>query len=105
MKHTLFTRCLSLILAMALSVQMVPAQAFAAKNDAADSSWEVPLQPTESPITAAPQEIAEKRTAYSKTFSMENGLQQHTVYSDAVHYGGAYGSSGYGNGSAREIIG
>ena len=74
------TRFLSIVLVLAMLVQMLPMQTFAL------STSENAATSTESIDAHVVAEIPEKRTAFSKEFKMSNGLHMAAVYPDAVHY-------------------
>ena len=74
------TRFLSIVLVLAMLIQILPMQSFAL------STSENAATSTESVDAHVVAEIPEKRTAFSKEFKMSNGLHMAAVYPDAVHY-------------------
>ena len=90
MKNTPFTRILSFVLILALLLQVFPAQVFAASNVpetvATFQPSETPAEDEEPEDVHIVEEITEKRTEFTKSFKLSNGLNMAAVYPNAVHY-------------------
>jgi len=85
-------RILSLLLTVALLVNILLTKSFAANSelsadstvtDANTSDLEVNVKPETLEIVS---EIVENRTQYSKDYQLNNGLRMSVIYGDAVHY-------------------
>ena len=84
-----FLKVCSLLLVLALLVNMLPMSIFAQDFQESIESGEDVTETTQT-VTAEDayvvDEIKENRTEYSKEFLLSNGLHMATLYPDAVHY-------------------